>query len=113
MGPPLRIGTRGSRLALTQTSMVVDALRPLAQGREIIVTEIRTEGDQHPDAPLSTLGAGTFTSALEQALLDGQVDLAVHSLKDLLVEPTPGLVVVPVLERADPRAEPRTDRRRG
>ena len=88
---------------MAQTAMVADALRPLARDREVTIVEIHSEGDQRPDSPLSSLGIGTFTSTLERALLDDRVDLAIHSLKDLPTESAPGLVVVPVLERADPR----------
>ena len=103
MAPPIRIGTRGSRLALAQTQLVVDALRAAAPGREITTIEVRSEGDQQPDVPLRELGIGVFTGALERALLDERIDMAVHSLKDLPTEPSPGLIVLSVLERADPR----------
>ncbi len=103
MAPPIRIGTRGSRLALAQTQLVVDALRATAPGREVTTVEVRSEGDQQPDVPLQELGIGVFTGALERALLDGRIDMAVHSLKDLPTQPSPGLIVLSVLERADPR----------
>lgn len=103
MAPPIRIGTRGSRLALAQTQLVVDALRATAPGREVTTVEVRSEGDLQPDVPLQELGIGVFTGALERALLDGRIDMAVHSLKDLPTQPSPGLIVLSVLERADPR----------
>jgi len=103
VAPPIRIGTRGSRLALAQTQLVVDALRATAPGREVTTVEVRSEGDQQPDVPLQELGIGVFTGALERALLDGRIDMAVHSLKDLPTQPSPGLIVLSVLERADPR----------
>jgi len=103
VAPPIRIGTRGSRLALAQTQLVVDALRATAPGREVTTVEVRSEGDLQPDVPLQELGIGVFTGALERALLDGRIDMAVHSLKDLPTQPSPGLIVLSVLERADPR----------
>ncbi len=103
MAPPIRIGTRGSGLAMKQTQLVVDALRGAAPDREFTTAEVHSEGDQQPDAPLQDLGVGVFTSALERALLEGRIDMAVHSLKDLPTEPSPGLIVLSVLERADPR----------
>ncbi len=99
----IRVGTRGSRLALVQTEAVVAALRSLANGSEITVEKVRSEGDKQPDAPLTGMGIGVFTSALEDALLDGRIDMAVHSLKDLPTTPTPGVTVITVMEREDAR----------
>ena len=103
MNDRIRVGTRGSRLALIQTGMVVDALREASPESEVAVEKIRTAGDRQPSAPLTGMGTGVFTKALEDALLDGRIDLAVHSLKDLPTDPTPGVTVLTVLEREDPR----------
>ena len=99
----IRVGTRGSRLALVQTEAVVAALRSLAPGSEITVEKVRSEGDKQPDADLTAMGVGVFTSALEAALLEGRIDMAVHSLKDLPTTPTPGVTVLTVMEREDAR----------
>lgn len=100
----IRIGTRGSKLALKQAALVQEALS-CACGD--IVTELvilRTRGDQIQDSPLSELGdKGVFASELEQALLAGQIDLAVHSAKDLPMKLADGLTTAAVLPRADVR----------
>jgi len=97
----VRLGTRRSALATTQSSWVADRLRAL--GHTVELVEVVTEGDTST-ASLSTLGGtGVFAAALRRALLDGDVDLAVHSLKDLPTAPEPGLVVAAVPTREDPR----------
>ena len=97
-----RIGTRGSRLALAQTGWVVERLRALTPGETWETVVIATAGDQSgPDRP--PLGTGVFVKEIERALLEGAVDLAVHSLKDLPTDPSPGLTIAAVPERADPR----------
>ena len=103
MASVINVGTRGSDLSLRQTALVVDALRSAFPRVELAVRTIRSRGEEEPTKPLDELGRGVFVKALEDALLDGQIDLAVHSLKDLPTEPTDGLTVVSVLERADPR----------
>jgi hydroxymethylbilane synthase len=98
----MRIGTRGSELALTQSRFV----RSLLGGTDetIPLEIITTSGDRFIDASLSRIGGkGVFTKELEDALLEGRVDLAVHSLKDLPTENPPGLVVAALLTREDPR----------
>ncbi len=97
------IGTRGSRLALVQTHAVADALASISPDREFRIDTIASAGDEQPDAALDSLGLGVFTSAIEKALLDGRIDVAVHSLKDLPTSQPNGLTAVPVLEREDPR----------
>jgi hydroxymethylbilane synthase len=102
----IRIGTRGSQLALTQANMVRDLLlaaHELEHGAiEIVV--IRTTGDKVQDRPLSELGGkGLFTKEIEFALAAGDVDLAVHSMKDVPTDLPDGLMVDAILERADPR----------
>ena len=99
----LTIGTRGSRLALAQTHAVADALASVAPGWDVRIETIASTGDEQPEAAIETLGLGVFTSAIERALLDERVDLAVHSLKDLPTSQPDGLTAVPVLEREDPR----------
>ncbi len=97
----LRLGTRRSRLATTQSQWVADLLAE--RGHPVELVEIVTEGDVN-GAPLTQIGGtGVFASALRRALHDGRIDLAVHSLKDLPVAPEPGLVVAAVPTREDPR----------
>jgi hydroxymethylbilane synthase len=94
---PLRIGTRGSRLALWQAHFVADALRPLAAPRPVELIEIQTIGDQVRDVPLAQIGGiGLFTKEIQRALLAGTVDVAVHSLKDLPTLPVEGLTLAAV-----------------
>ncbi|WP_200956867.1 hydroxymethylbilane synthase [Phycicoccus sp. Root563] len=97
----LRLGTRRSALATTQSSWVADRLRAL--GHTVDLVTIVTEGDTST-ASLSTLGGtGVFAAALRRALLAGEVDFAVHSLKDLPTAPEPGLTIAAVPVREDPR----------
>lgn len=101
--PRLRLGTRGSALALIQSRQVASALEAGA-GASVSLRAIRTEGDEQADASLARIGGeGVFTSALDRALLDGAVDLAVHSLKDLPTRLAPGLCVAATPAREDPR----------
>ncbi|MBI2872214.1 MAG: hydroxymethylbilane synthase [Chloroflexi bacterium] len=97
------VGTRGSALALRQTQEVVERLQRVHSSLDLHVRVIRSSGDRRANAPLDVLGRGAFVQELEQALLRGEVDLVVHSLKDLPTEQPPGLVVAAVTERADPR----------
>lgn len=98
----LRLGTRRSALAMTQSRQVAQLLAERS-GREVRLVEVVTHGDVSA-APLSVIGGtGVFTSALRAALLAGEVDLAVHSLKDLPTAPAPGLVLAAVPAREDPR----------
>ena len=83
-GAPVRIGTRGSMLALVQARAVYDALSAAHPGRTFELSIIKTTGDDVQDVPLSRIGGqGAFTAELETALREGRVDVAVHSLKDL------------------------------
>ncbi len=96
----LRIGTRGSPLALWQAHFVSGRLRALHPDLEIELVEIQTTGDQVQTAPLSVLGGdGLFTKAIQQALLDDRVDVAVHSLKDLPTFAVAGLELAAVPAR--------------
>ncbi|MCF6380030.1 hydroxymethylbilane synthase [Nocardioides KLBMP 9356] len=98
----LRLGTRASALATTQSGLVADLIRERL-GREVELVEVSTEGDRSA-APLATLGGtGVFVSALRDALLAGQVDIAVHSLKDLPTTPADGIALAAVPPREDPR----------
>ena len=89
----IAVGTRGSRLALAQTEEVLSHLRRTSPGVESSIEVIRSAGDVMPDAPLAGLGKGVFTSALESAVQEGRVDMAVHSLKDLPTSIPEGLTV--------------------
>ena len=101
-GPVIRIGTRASNLARAQSTRVADALTQ-ATGRRTELVLIRTEGDLSAK-PLATIGGtGVFVSALREALLRGEVDLAVHSLKDLPTAPPDGIALAAVPAREDPR----------
>ncbi|MCT9820612.1 hydroxymethylbilane synthase [Microbacterium sp. W1N] len=96
---PLRLGTRASLLATTQSGHVADALRA-ATGREVELVPITTAGDVLT-GPLTQLGGtGVFVAALREALLRGECDLVVHSMKDLPTAPVPGLVIAAVPPRA-------------
>jgi hydroxymethylbilane synthase len=99
----LVIGSRGSKLALTQTYWVRDRLQAHNDSLEIEVLKIRTTGDQATGSLRSFGGAGVFTKKLERALLEGQIDLAIHSLKDLPTQMHPELALVATPEREDVR----------
>ncbi len=99
---PLRLGTRGSALALAQSGQVARDLTA-ATGREVTLVPITTAGDVSSAAIAQIGGTGVFVTALRDALLAGQVDLAVHSYKDLPTAPADGLVIAAVPVRADPR----------
>ncbi|MBZ5739286.1 hydroxymethylbilane synthase [Nocardioides mangrovi] len=101
----IRIGTRASLLATTQSRHVADLLRERL-GREVELVEISTDGDRSQAAGTPLAGSsntGVFVSALRDALLDGRVDVAVHSLKDLPTYPAEGIALVAVPGREDPR----------
>jgi hydroxymethylbilane synthase len=100
---PLVVGTRGSRLALIQTEEVLRQLRAQHPQQEFKVQVIRTGGDRSAEAPLDSLGLGIFVKEIEEALLRGDVDLAVHSLKDLTPELPRGLAIGAICQRQDPR----------
>ncbi len=98
----LRVGTRASLLATTQARLVADLIESRL-GKRVELVEVSTHGDRS-DAPLATLGGtGVFVTALREALLDGRVDVAVHSLKDLPTAPAPGIALAAVPLREDPR----------
>ena len=103
----LRIGSRGSQLALWQANHISSLLR--ARGHNVEIEIVHTTGDKITDVPLAQvgskggLGKGIFTKEIEEALAAGRVDLAVHSLKDLPTELSPGFEIAAVTERQDPR----------
>jgi hydroxymethylbilane synthase len=98
----IRIGSRGSRLALTQAERAADRLR--GDGIEIALVPITTAGDKDRTKPFGEIGArGVFVKEIEEALLDRRVDVAVHSAKDMTSSDTEGLAVGAYLPREDPR----------
>lgn len=97
----LRLGTRGSVLALAQARLVADQVRKTS-GQQVELVEIVTSGDRS-SSPVPRLGVGVFVSALRDALVAKEIDFAVHSYKDLPTEPAEDLVIAAVPERADPR----------
>jgi len=100
----LRIGTRASKLALVQAGHMRDRIAQAALGAEVSLVHITTSGDRIQDRVLTEIGGkGLFTQEIEQALLDGRIDCAVHSLKDMPSENPPGLVIAAIPEREDPR----------
>lgn len=101
---PIRIATRRSPLALWQAEHVAARLRSLGPGRPVELLPMVTQGDQLLDAPLARVGGkGLFVKELETAILAGEADLAVHSVKDIPVAFPPGLHLAALLEREDPR----------
>lgn len=100
----LMVGSRASRLALIQTESVVAILKKANPGLEINISKVVTRGDHDHSTSLDQMeGAGIFVKELEEALLDGRIDLAVHSLKDVPSEVPKGLCLLAVTERLDPR----------
>ena len=98
----IRVGSRGSRLALTQAELASARLR--APGIEIALVPITTAGDRDRTKPFGEIGArGVFVKEIEEALLEGRIDVAVHSAKDMTSSDTDGLAVGAYLEREDPR----------
>lgn len=98
------IGTRGSALALTQAKWVADRLREQHEGLDVELLTIKTKGDKILDVPLAKVGGkGLFVKEIEDALLDGRADLAVHSMKDVPTELPPGLAIAVTPEREDYR----------
>ena len=99
----IRVGSRKSPLALAQTEEVLTQLRKHNPATEFQVVGITTHGDSRRDAPLLSLGRGTFSKDIESALLVGDIDLAVHSAKDLTATLPDGLTLGGTVQRADPR----------
>jgi hydroxymethylbilane synthase len=100
MTSSLRLGTRGSPLALWQANHVADRLRPVVAPRRVELVTIETHGDRDQATALAAMGGfGVFTKAIQVAILEGRADVAVHSLKDLPTIPTEGLELVAVPPR--------------
>lgn len=100
----LRIGTRGSRLALRQTQRVAELLSEASPAIEIETVVVSTVGDRDKKTSLQELGGqGVFVTDVQSAVLSGEADIAVHSAKDLPAKTSPGLTLASVPERADPR----------
>ncbi|WP_344780220.1 hydroxymethylbilane synthase [Microbacterium kribbense] len=99
----LRIGTRGSALAVAQTQLVADALAAALGGADVEIVRVTTHGDTSRASLSSLGGTGVFATALRDALREGRCDVVVHSFKDLPTAPSPGLVVGAVPLREDPR----------
>jgi hydroxymethylbilane synthase len=97
----LRIGTRRSALALAQCGTVADVLR--AAGHDVELVEVVTEGDRSVEAVTEIGSTGVFVAALRERLLAGDVDVAVHSFKDLPTQPAEGIALAAVPQRVDPR----------
>lgn len=104
MTKPLKIGTRGSPLALAQTNLLIAALQAKHAGLQAEVVTITTSGDRIQDRPLSEAGGkGLFTKEIEDALLAGEIDCAVHSMKDMPTKLPDGLIIPCLLPREDVR----------
>lgn len=104
MTKPLKIGTRGSPLALAQTNLLIAALQAKHPGLQAEIVTITTSGDRIQDRPLSEAGGkGLFTKEIEDALLAGEIDCAVHSMKDMPTQLPVGLIIPCLLPREDVR----------
>ncbi|HQI24382.1 MAG TPA: hydroxymethylbilane synthase, partial [Smithella sp.] len=100
----IKIGTRGSKLALTQTNFVADKLKKAIPDAEVEICVIKTSGDIMQDVSLLTIGGqGVFVKEIEEALLSEKIDLAVHSMKDVPGENPEGLIFSAILPREDVR----------
>jgi hydroxymethylbilane synthase len=100
----IRIGTRGSKLALWQANWMADSLRDRCPDLEVAIEIVKTTGDVVQDRPLAQIGVkGSFTKELDKALLESRVDVVVHSLKDMPTDLEKGILLAAVPERADAR----------
>lgn len=100
----LRLGTRGSALALWQARLAASRLAALNPGLDVEIVVLKTEGDRFADAALTAAGGrGVFVREIEEAILAGTIDAGVHSLKDLPTEPAAGTALAAILPRDDPR----------
>ena len=105
VGPALKVGRRGSALALIQDHTVIGRLKTNSPNLNFEVDTVRTRGDADQTSRLAGMGLGIFVKELEEELLSGKLDIAVHSLKDMPTLLADGLVLGAVLSREDPRAE--------
>ncbi len=104
MKKTIKIGTRTSQLAMVQTQLVIDQIKKINKEIAVDIIPIKTLGDRILDKPLLSFGGkGAFVSEFESALLEGKIDLAVHSAKDMPMELPKGLAIVGTLKREDPR----------
>ena len=100
----VRLGSRGSRLALTQAALAAERIREANDGVEVALVPITTAGDRDRSRPFGQIGErGVFVKEIEEALLAGRIDVAVHSAKDMTSTTTEGLAVGAYLPREDPR----------
>src|SRR5215831_8853272 len=103
-GNSIRIGSRGSTLALAQAAWVQKQIALRRPDLDVELVVIKTSGDRFVDASLRAIGGkGLFTKEIEDALLEGRIDIAIHSMKDLPTEIAAGLVIAAIPEREDPR----------
>lgn len=102
-GVTIRVGTRGSRLALIQTELTLAVLSKAHPDVSFEVVTVTTQGDANQTAPLAGMGLGVFVKEIERRLETGEIDMAVHSLKDMPTVLPEGMALGAVLERADPR----------
>ena len=102
-GRTVRVGTRSSALARLQTDIVLERLRPFYPDLDFEIVTVTTHGDANVAAPLAGMGLGVFVKEIEQQLLDGRLDMAVHSLKDMPTLLPEGLTLAALLPREDPR----------
>ncbi len=98
----IKLGTRASALAMTQSGSIADRIRA-SHGVDVELVQISTEGDRSPEPLASMGGQGVFVAALREALASGEIDIAVHSLKDLPTTQDPRLVIAAIPQRVDPR----------
>jgi len=96
------VGTRASQLALAQTNQVIEEMRLAVSGLKCNVISIRTKGDKMHQLGTSVEGKGVFTKELEEALIEGRIDIAIHSMKDLTIDSSTGITIGAVPKRADP-----------
>lgn len=100
----LTLGTRGSKLAMWQTQTVAEKIKAKFPETQIAIQEFSTRGDRQTEQPLPQIGGkGLFTAELDEAIQQKTIDVAIHSLKDLPVQPTENTAIVPILCREDPR----------
>ncbi|MEE8419193.1 MAG: hydroxymethylbilane synthase [Dehalococcoidales bacterium] len=103
MSKKIILGSRGSRLAMIQAESIAAGIREASPATEVEVHRIITRGDRNRHIPLeNAAGIGIFVKEIEEALLDGRIDLAVHSLKDMPTELPEGLIIAAITERLDP-----------
>ena len=98
----IRVGTRASQLAVAQTNQVIEGLRQAVSGLKYDVVTIQTKGDKMHEIDTFAEGKDVFTKEIEEALIEDEVDIAIHSMKDLAVELPPGIIIAAIPKRANP-----------